>query len=588
MINDKNQILMKKFLISLFFLYSCLLSAQQTVNFDLNNGEFSKKLSYIEKISIEGYPVKGNKKIDIIELVITTSNKKIEKEVGEKKLELGQLELEIESLKKLIKDSLPTKDNTKAYAQLVNKMVKLNKDKLKYYTREDSVSNINKRLETTESELTIFKENSLHIHKANIALAEIKKGNLFQQFEDLKAKAEISIEKQKIIWERKTKEEKFTLSLTNTLIMEEDYKFIFNLYTKNSQPYPINVLTKNSVDEITSRLKSSDFVPGKDALDYIREQLDSINTIYFKNKQQYSSEKGFTTYSGEFKKKENLILEFSKLIPFINDVKRKSNRLVLNNTRIQDTLSLTTNGINLLDKEEEKKKFVDLCESFNPDKRQEYFNLLRVNNVDSIKGAELWDLIKILNKQAVVDIITMENNIKIQQERIKNILTTEMEELYVKDYIVDHSMSSASIKTDLDATRIGTVYGIGSINLTDDVWELTQYIALNFRFGPYDNRLKGPAAYKTFWSRCSIMFGISTTNELEYKGQELSNTRLGFKPILGLSFEPIKHLNISGGVIAFVQDPISSDQSYSLTKYRPVVSIAFDFNAVNYLITKNK
>jgi hypothetical protein len=128
------------------------------------------------------------------------------------------------------------------------------------------------------------------------------------------------------------------------------------------------------------------------------------------------------------------------------------------------------------------------------------------------------------------------------------------------------------------------MYGLALIPLEDNfkALEWCTYIGVNFRFDDFDNRLEGKRAYKSWRSRFSVMVGVATSSNMEYRGQKLENTHIGFKPLLGLNFEPFKRFTVGGGIISFIPAPVGNTQED--TKIRPYISVGFDFNLFNYLI----
>ena len=253
---------------------------------------------------------------------------------------------------------------------------------------------------------------------------------------------------------------------------------------------------------------------------------------------------------------------------------------------MRDSLEKKGFGANLILHEADYKEFLEICHNPNMTDNIKFGKLLTKHGVSTTDQDELWREAKNIFEGLNGDIKTKKAELDKYRGKAEVLIKAEIAPLYVQSYYISESIRSVDINTKLDATRVGTLYGIGRISFGDDVWELTQFVATNFRFGPYDNRLKGEAAYKSWKSRFSIVFGIATTKDIEYKGQSLLDTRLGFKPILGVSYEPVKHVNIMVSSVSFLQETLSTSHSYSLTKARPMLSIAFDFNAFNYLINK--
>ena len=136
----------------------------------------------------------------------------------------------------------------------------------------------------------------------------------------------------------------------------------------------------------------------------------------------------------------------------------------------------------------------------------------------------------------------------------------------------------------MDGIRLSTVYGFGVVPLENDFGSIEwfQYIGVNIRWDDFDNRLPGKSAYKSLASRFAVTIGLATSSDMQYRGQHLDNLRIGFKPVIGLSFEPCKHVNLSTGIISFIPSAIGNSQQDP--KVRPYFSLAFDFNLFNYLI----
>ncbi len=571
--------------LTLTLLLACTLAfGQQNVVFDLNTGKFDKKLSYIEHIHVKGIPFKDGTKIDIIELIITSKNKSFDSKIDKKEGELAQSVIQLNKLEKLIADNGIAEEHLKEYTKILED---LTKEKAKP-TADQNTADIS----TWESELTALKTSSKGINEAKKELEAAKKSQLISEIAELKAKAAEKQEYQRIYWERKGDEKEFSLALTKILTMAESYYFQFNLYSHSEQEFPVGELTKKIVDEVATKIELNNFLPRPQIESLIEKELDSICKVYFNAKTVFASGKGFTEVEEKsLQNKPAIISAFADLLaPSGNLAATTKNQRDLITLLFNDLNSLA-NGPKLYKDSTAKQELNDLFFNFDTGRLNEFESLMKRFEIDSTQASAIWKKADIRGADDNYASIQRDKasieNAKIQ---IQKLLAPQIKSLYVKKFELKHSTVGSSEDTKLDATRIGTHYGIGGISMENwfQVTELTQYIALNLRWDAYDNRLPGKEAFKSHWSRYSFLVGIGTTSNLEYKGQSLSNTRLGFKPMIGLSFQPIKHMDISVSTFAFTQESISSEQSYTITKFRPMVGIAFDFNAVNFLINKNK
>lgn len=159
---------------------------------------------------------------------------------------------------------------------------------------------------------------------------------------------------------------------------------------------------------------------------------------------------------------------------------------------------------------------------------------------------------------------------------------------YTRDgSVTSLGVASSENSTDVEGIRLSTTYGLAAIPLQDDfkVMEWAQFITMNIRWGDFDNELKGKDAFKNGLSRWSVAIGLLVTDDLQFNGQDLENTRLGFKPVIGINYQPMQHLTLGSGIVSFI--PSSINNGPTRTTVRPYLSLSFDFNLFNYLIQKN-
>ena len=506
--------------------------AQQQVTFDLNSSTFSKKLSYLENITIEGLPEKNGKKIQAIQLTIKTLSNKTIKKINNRLIDIAKEEIKIDKEKTKIKAiPSPTKSDSS--------------DLLKHQIKKDKLI-----AEYDELEKSKYKKDSLV----------------------------------NSVWYNKGDETKFQFSLVNKLKMETKYEFIFTLFSKNEKPYPIDDAFKNVEKNLDNYFVTNNGIDPSKVDSLISIEIDTINKNYFGPKIYVSNENTLKKHNGSISNTTKLKLQtyFRKLYVKKYNNESQENTIKTNNVLILGKLFENNNMAAFNIKYLEK-----ACSNADSKAFQEWLN--SNTSIDTTNARIAKSMVKSLNSLPIKKVKEYKESIAHLQDSVKKFIDTEVKNIYIADDIIPVSKSAASASTDLEGKKIGTIYGLAVIPFGEkgDYWgvtELMQYVGLNFRLGSYDNELIGKEAYKSCLSHFSFLFGMVTTDNIEYKGQQIRNTRLGFKPIIGFSYEPIQQINISIGTMGFLQDPISSERSYSLTKFRPFVSIAFDFNIVNYLI----
>ena len=149
------------------------------------------------------------------------------------------------------------------------------------------------------------------------------------------------------------------------------------------------------------------------------------------------------------------------------------------------------------------------------------------------------------------------------------------------------SASSAyNSSADLVGVKIGTDLGLGITFFENREADMFTYSALKFYFFPYDKRMVHPWGKNNFFGRTSFLFGVALSGNIFYKGQQLDNTRIGVKPLMGISIDVTKQFTFSGGLLFFNQSRPSPFSGESRLRARGFVSVGFDFDAINFLIRK--
>lgn len=575
---------MKTTISLLLLLVSAFVYSQQTVSFDLNSGKFDKKLSYVDHIVIVGDPIKGTTKIDIIELVITTKDKSIEKSIAKKETALGQATVRIATLETLISDSSIATEYTKDYEAKLKE--------LKQEQTSDAPDAA--KIKALQDEIKSLKGASKTLHENQKGLEEVKRTAILKEISELKQNALKNVDFARAVWKNNGDERKFKLELKELLRMTESYDFQFNLYTHKELEFPIDKVSESIVMGIANQIEENHFLAAANIDPLVEKYLDSIANTYFGSKAKYdAANQTFSSINADsIKQKDQIKAAFVAMASPYQNWKNYTETKEKNTTVLLNKIAALANGVNLINDAVANAKLKDLFDNRNSALQPQFDALIDQFGIDSTQAAGVWNALEAISNEQLTPQITSERiNVDTELTQLKALIDPQVKQLYLKSFEIKHSTVATIEDTKLDATRIGTHYGVGAIfleNSSNSVVELSQFVAINIRFGAYDNRLPGSDAFKTCWSRFSFVFGMSTTGNLEYKGQPLTNTRIGIKPMFGLSFQPVKHMDISLTTIAFNQESISLEQSYTVTKFRPMLSVAFDFNAVNYLINQNK
>lgn len=593
LITKSEKVKMLKFkilFIPLIFAFS-ITKAQQIVTFNLDKSSFETKPSYLEPLTIEGKPVKNGADIDVIWLTVKSISQddrknldKYDKEIKELKDKLSGDTSEVNFLNSL--KTYNTDEIEKIYT-----FYKGIKPKIIY---EISESILEKEESAREGLITNLKtEVNKKIKELGLDILDYK--NEINNLEVKKSALSDSVfKKVKVtnpLWVRSNKYSNFQFSIEDRLQMEEHYSFTFELFTKQKTEFPIEPVFEKLDIKLDSVLDNQGAIDKTQITEFYRDIMKKANNDFFASKYEYDSIKNnLVKHTSAI----STLMKDSLIIGYISLYKAKEN---YNNNKKSIT-DLYTSLQKIIDTTFIWKTMSERYKTLlsNQFKSGEIDTVYFATFVDKFKeNKNIYSLLKSKPKDATLLFKSLLKNILVIDLN-KTRISSEIKKLkdsYVIEDIVSSSLASSSIETDIDGVKVSTSYGIAAIPLgfnfnTFTPTELSYYVALHYRLGAFDNRLSGKKAYKSLSSHFSIMTGIATTPNLKYKGVDLQNTRLGIKPMLGISYEPLKRFNISVGIIAFLLNQPGIQSEYSETKFKPFVSIAFDFDVINSLIHKTK
>lgn len=384
------------------------------------------------------------------------------------------------------------------------------------------------------------------------------------------------------VWKKNSSSSKFSFELTSLLEMDESYEFKFTLFEESQGFLPKNKLIENVSSGINAQLTSNKGFVSVDSLQSI-----IVNVV---NKQINDLAGNAKLYNEKLEEK----VDFSSAVnPALRNaitncfiwkerVMKSTKELRGNQSKIDSVLFENLPQSNLKSSDS---SFKEIC--FNADSSA--FRKWSIENkVPTVSALKAVNYMIQLNRSSRIFLQGEQKNLEKEIQKVDSLTVGLVQGVYLKKLSIKSEVSSSTVSTEMEGKKIGTMYGIGNVFLWDGlegeyINELTQYGCVNFRFGSYDNRLKGKDAFKNAYSRWSIMFGVATT-KIQYKGQELSNTRIGVKPMIGFSYEPAKRIDVNFGIVAFNQGSAVSEQSTTLTKFRPFLGVAFDFDAINEII----
>lgn len=578
----------------LFFVWIFSISltkAQQVVTFNLDKSSFETKPSYLEPITIEGYPIKNGINVDIIRLIVKSTSQADKKELDKYDKELKELKEKLTGET----NELNFLNNLKTYnTNEIEEIYKFYKG-IKHKTIYEIVESILGKDDSAREGLIISLKTEINKRTKELGIdildckyeinnLEIKKSALSGSvYEDVKVTNPL--------WVKSNKNSNFQFFIEDRLEMEEHYSFIFELYTKQKTEFPIESVFEKLDVKLDSVIENVGAIVKSQITEYYRDVMKKTNSDFFASKYEYDSIKSnLVKHTGAI----NTLMEDSLVVYYINLYKAKE--------------TFNNNKKSITDLYASLKKIIDTTFIWKTMPEREKVLLssqFKSGEIDTTYFAKFVDKFK-ENNNIYNQLKSKPNDVSLLfRSLLKNILVIDLnktkisseikklKDSYVIEDIVSSSLASSSIETDIDGIKVSTSFGIAAIPLGSNCnhfspTELSYYVALHYRLGAFDNRLSGAIAYKSFSSHFSIMTGIATTPNLKYKGVDLQNTRLGIKPMVGISYEPLKRFNISVGIIAFILNQPGIQSEYSETKFKPFVSIAFDFDAINSLLHKTK
>ena len=368
------------------------------------------------------------------------------------------------------------------------------------------------------------------------------------------------------------KDGKFRLGINTPLFIEQNYLVKFNFYAKSNKAVNLPKVLQRGINEWYVLIEKKGSVPKKELLN----QLVLKMQVYIPDSTIQGVRYGEINLSPIIK--DNFIRNLESVLESFVDTLVLYSQIIHNSKiNIQSTISLLE--LDSLD-DLEKNDFLKLLKDSTL-WHQKYYKVFEAYAQKTVNKDSVMSNIEKIFK----DYKSVEAN-KVKLYLIKNNISDRIRILFDGYNITSASTSSSvvtSSTTDLIGTRIGTAYGVGFVDYSGlkDV-EMFQYFALKFYMGPYDKRLNDPYQGKIH-NRLSWLFGFITTDNLNYKGENLKNTNIGVKPLIGIGFDlwP-KQVSINYGMVLFQQ----SSASNSSLRVRHFVGLSFDFNVINYLIHK--
>ncbi|WP_026968051.1 hypothetical protein [Algoriphagus terrigena] len=563
----------------LFFLslqYFDATAQNESVIFNLTEGKFNiEKIPYVHAITITGIPTKDGENVDAIRLVVNKVTSDEEKDLLVKKEQARKLSEDLVAIKAQL-DFLSNEVLPKIAANNITILKDgLTKNKLSDLAMKfEQAGTIPSDLELDE----LRKATNDEIEKQNASHEEIENKNILLKAEIVELEKTVSaLPFFDGMWIRTSDADvDFSFTLPAKLKMGESYQFAFSIYKQNKLAAPIDELLNPLISEFNQRLDSLGYYEVDEIDQRVAETIKKIETDFFANvysldptNKSLAPKKGFGLDEQTIMILSSLIrkyyIEKSNLEENATTAKARRNDIA----EIVDSRSITDAHYN------EILRLIEL-----PEKSLELRNALIQAGYTTAENDLIVTHYKTLTSVKGRDITITTTNIKTYED-IEEIFT-KIKNLYTQVGNVTYKVSTGD--TDIDGIMVSTTYGIGIVHLDKNTIEWVRFFGINIRFDGFDNRLPNKEAYHSYWSRISLMVGISTTSDMQYKGNQLENTRLGLKPVIGLNWEPFKHINIGAGMISFIQE--STADSQKDPKIRPYVSLSFDFNLFNYLIQK--
>lgn len=563
----------------LLFLHFTVLAQNEKIIFNLSEGKFDNPtIPYVNPIVIAGVPIKNKENVDAITLIVTKVSSKEQQEVMAKQYQVDQLSKQIESntnmlnfLKDEIKDKavpenvgdLEIKLSEKKQTSLAEKFSAIAGQGTTPQSAQITDLNNAVTTEITRLQSEINKENSNLIQlKAEIVELEgvVGAGKFFEG-----------------TWVRTSDgDDEFTFAMPDKLKMAEKYTFNFTIYKKNKVIVPIDKLLNPLVSDFNAMLDAEGYYETTSIRARVSAVIKVIEDSLFANVysidasvNKISPKKGFNLSASVVTNLTVLIEDFyaaQQDVEAEGEITAQNKILILNKINARNITASQRDGILSL---------IEVSGNSAP---------LRTALTDAgYPTAEVDEMIEFYEviRRATDAIASNQTKVTNARREIQKIFD-DIKTLYTSVGTVTSTSSTGA--TDIDGVIVSTTYGIGVVSLDKNTIEWFRFFGVNIRLDGFDNRLPGKEAYHSGWSRLSLMIGISTTSDMQYKGNALENTRLGIKPVIGFNWEPVKHLNIGAGAISFIQE--STSESQKDPKIRPYVSLSFDFNLFNYLIQK--
>lgn len=550
--------------------------------FDLDNGTFNdQKLPYITTLRITGLPVKGGANVDAIELTVYRLFVGKNEDLKKKRADLVDAETKNKEL--LAKQKVLT-DSRKALAKPSPKLDTIVADlkAYKFKVDKDAETDVAKLTAIVDKELDDIKDD---VNSSNANLIKTKAAIIDLEEATESGKAVFF----KDMWTRSPTSKEFSFSLGRRLEMSEDYKFEFRIFSLNKDPFPVDQLRiriVNRIDSILNKNKIYDLkILGADVEKAIRYFEKQQFTAAFKlDNNGKSLSPGFKLTPEKINELTGRFAAYSVAkTAVINDsisiVRTDSAAVALLKTK-KDSVGVipyfTLDPVRA-------KSLSDLLYADPTDHRRFKLFLRQLHytdpDADAIIGqAKARNLAKTAMTNHIALMKDMSKQIKDSFEFVKTLFMAE-------GNISNTGSTTSSGETEVEGEIYSTTFGGGTVWLNDQYFEWFRFIGINFRFGEFDNRLPNKDAFKDkFWSRLSLMAGLSTSSDMYFRGQKLLDTRIGFKPVLGVNIKPHKQVDVGIGTISFM--PGTSDNTRRTAMFRPYISASFDFNIINYLIQK--
>jgi hypothetical protein len=138
---------------------------------------------------------------------------------------------------------------------------------------------------------------------------------------------------------------------------------------------------------------------------------------------------------------------------------------------------------------------------------------------------------------------------------------------------------------DEETTRFSPVVGfsIAPLNIGGDIdYRMFGLLGIKYYFNPVDKRVAEPylAGRRKRWS---VMGGVLVGNDLNYKGQALSNAAFSAKPAIAVGSDFGRLIGWNVGFIFFQQSHVNSIETGSKLRTSPYVSLTIDADLFNRL-----